>query len=86
MAKVVSSHISARPSCILQRVMGLVSPKDRRSRAIQDPSAEGEYNYREGWCAGRYNFTHGIVFLSYTNIFSQNRPRLENCSLEHNLP
>ena len=25
MAKVVSSHISARPSCILQRVMGLVS-------------------------------------------------------------
>ena len=29
-AKVVSSHISARPSCILQRVMGLVSPEDRR--------------------------------------------------------
>ena len=40
MAKVVSSHMSARPSCILQRVMGLVSPEDRRSRAIQDTKGE----------------------------------------------
>ena len=31
MAKVVSSRISARRSFILQRVMGLVSPEDRRS-------------------------------------------------------
>ena len=35
MAKVVSSCISARPCCILQRVHGVyISPEDRRSRAI----------------------------------------------------
>ena len=31
---------------------------------------------RVGWCAGRYNFSHGIVFLSHTNIYSQSRPGL----------
>ena len=36
MAKVVSSHLSARPSCILQRVMGLVSPEDRRGADVRD--------------------------------------------------
>ena len=41
-AKVVSSRISARLGCILQRVMGLVLPEDLRS-TIQDPWPEGEY-------------------------------------------
>ena len=44
MAKAVSSHKSAWPSCIIKRVIGLVSPEDRRSRAMQDPWPEGEYN------------------------------------------
>ena len=32
MTKVVSSRISDRPSCILQRVMGLVSSEDHMSK------------------------------------------------------
>ena len=41
MAKVVSSHISARPSCILQRVMSFVSPEDRRSKSDAGPMTGG---------------------------------------------
>ena len=37
MAKVVSARIAVRPSCILQRVVGLVSPEDRRP---DDPNFE----------------------------------------------
>ena len=32
MNKVVPSRISARPSCIIQRVMSLASPEDRMSK------------------------------------------------------
>ena len=84
MAKVVSSHISARHSCILQReVLYRLKTAGLGRYKTHDPR---ENKTREGWCAGQYNFSHGIVFLSHTNIFSQSRPRLENCSLEGNLP
>ena len=42
MAKVVSSRISARSiCCILQRVMGLVSPEDRSSKGGARPITRG---------------------------------------------
>ena len=41
MAKDVSSRISTRPSCILQRVMGLVWPEDCRSKGDVRPMTQG---------------------------------------------
>ena len=60
MAKVVFSLTSALPNyCIIQRVMGLVSPEDSMSKGDTT---------RSGWYARWYNFRHGIIY-NYHNAF-----------------
>ena len=65
MAKVWSSRTSARPSCILQRVIGNVSlwvnrPDVLGLYMIHDPR---DNTTRESWYEGHYNLSHVILFL-----------------------
>ena len=75
-AKVISSRISARPTCRcnLERIMSLDHPETLDSRDDTDP--EGLQLRR----AGVLDDTHLAMilsFLSHANIFSCSSPKLE---------
>ena len=61
MAKDVSSCILARPSFILQSVMGPVSYRGRRPKVRYRAHDTLENKTREGWYAEWYNF----IVMSY---------------------
>ena len=84
MAKVVSSHISARPSCILQRVMGLVTPEDRRSSGDTRPMTRGRIQL--GRADVRDDTTSAMVLSFYLIPTFSVKVGLDYCSLEDNLP
>ena len=72
--------------------MGLVSPEDRRSRAIcTRPITRGRIQLGRADVRDDTTLAKALSFLSHTNIFSQSRPMptldyIENFSLEGNLP
>ena len=63
MAKVWSSRTSARPSCILQRVIKNVSLRVNRPDVVYMIHDPRDNTTRESWYEGHYNLSHGILFL-----------------------